>query len=62
MSNKKTFDEIYDEIIDDLRGNLTSDEYKELISLEYCLTWGYTTINDDERYNELIIKKYEHVR
>jgi hypothetical protein len=36
-----SFEKIYNEIVEDLRGNLTSEEYKELITLEYVLTWGY---------------------
>ena len=31
MGNERTFDEIYDEIVNDLKGKLTSEEYKELI-------------------------------
>ena len=59
MGNERTFDEIYDEIINDLKGNLTSEEYKELITLEYVLTWKYNEPGDSERYNELKNKKYE---
>jgi hypothetical protein len=40
--NERTFNDIYDEIVNDLKGNLTSDEYKELITLEYVLTWDIT--------------------
>jgi hypothetical protein len=36
-----SFEKIYNEIVEDLRGNLTNEEYKELITLEYVLTWGY---------------------
>lgn len=59
MENKRTFEEIYDEIVNDLKGKLTSDEYKEMITLEYVLTQGYHKHGDDERYKELIDKKYE---
>ena len=59
MGNGRTFDEIYDEIVNDLKGKLTSEEYKELISLEYVLTWGYNELGDSERYDELRNKKYE---
>ena len=55
----RTFDEIYDEIVNDLKGKLTSEEYKELITLEYVLTWGYNELGDSERYDELRNKKYE---
>ena len=55
----RTFDEIYDEIVNDLKGKLTSEEYKELISLEYVLTWKYNEPGDSERYNDLRNKKYE---
>ena len=59
LENKRTFEEIYDEIVNDLKGNLTSDEYKELINLEYVLTHGYNNVEDDDRYKKLIKKKYE---
>ena len=59
MGNGRTFDEIYDEIVNDLKGKLTSEEYKELISLEYVLTWGYNELGDSKRYDELRNKKYE---
>ena len=53
-----TFDEIYDEVIEDLRGNLTKEEYKELITLEYVLTQGYDKKGDNERYKQLSEKKH----
>ena len=59
MGNERTFDEIYDEIVNDLKGKLTSEEYKELITLEYVLTWGYNELGDSKRYDELRNKKYE---
>ena len=59
MGNERTFDEIYDEIVNDLKGKLTSEEYKELISLEYVLTLRYNEPGDFERYDELRNKKYE---
>ena len=49
---ERTFDEIYDEVIEDLRGNLTKEEYKELITLEYVVTQGYDNKGDYERYKE----------
>jgi nucleoside-diphosphate-sugar epimerase len=54
---ERTFDEIYDEVIEDLRGNLTKEEYKELITLEYVVTQGYDNKGDYERYKELSEKK-----
>ena len=51
-------DDIYDKIVEKLRGNLTSDEYKEMITLEYVLTWGYDKPDDEERYKYLTNKKY----
>jgi len=60
LEPKRTFEDIYDEIVNDLKGNLTSDEYKELITLEYVLTWGYNEPSDTERYDELRNKKYEN--
>ena len=59
MNNERTFDEIYDEIVNDLKGKLTSEEYKELITLEYVVTQGYSKPGDSERYADLIKKKYE---
>ena len=46
-------------MVEDLRGNLTSEEYKELITLEYVLTWGYDKSKDEGRYKELRLKKDE---
>lgn len=54
---EKTFDKIYDKIVEELRGNLTNEEYKELINLEYVLTWRYSNKDDEERYQELRDKK-----
>lgn len=54
---EKTFDEVYDKIVEELRGNLTNEEYKELINLEYILTWRYCNKGDEERYQELRNKK-----
>ena len=46
-------------MVEDLRSNLTSEEYKELITLEYILTWGYDKSSDEVRYKELRLKKDE---
>jgi hypothetical protein len=53
-----TFKEIWDRVSEELRGNLTLEEYQELINLEYILTQGYTQPGDDERYTELRVKKH----
>ncbi len=51
MMNKETnFDKIYDKIIEELRGNLTNEEYRELITLEYVVSQGYDNPGDVERY------------
>lgn len=55
----RTFEEIYDEIVEDLRGKLTNEEYRELITLEYVLSQGYDKKGDEERYKKLSEKKYE---
>ena len=55
---ERTFDEIYDEIVEDLRGNLTNEEYQELITLEYVVTQGYDKTGDYERYKQLSEKKH----
>ncbi len=56
---ERNFDEIYDRIVEELRGNLTNEEYRELITLEYVLTQGYDKPEDEERFKELRNKKYE---
>ena len=56
---ERNFDEIYDKIVEELRGNLTNEEYRELIALEYVLTWGYDNLEDEERFKELRDKKYK---
>ena len=53
-----TFEEVWDKVYEELRGNLTVEEYKELISLEYVLTWVYNNPGDEERHKELRIKKH----
>ena len=55
---ERTFEEIYDEIVEDLRGKLTKEEYKELITLEYVVTQGYGNEGDYERYKELSEKRH----
>ena len=54
-----SFEEVWDKVAEELRGNLTVEEYKELITLEYVLTWGYDKPGDEKRYKELRIKKHE---
>jgi len=53
-----TFEEVWNKVAEELRGNLTVEEYKELITLEYVLTWGYNNPGDEERLKELRIKKH----
>jgi hypothetical protein len=57
MTEEINFNEIYDKIIEELRGNLTNEEYRELITLEYVLTQGYDKPGDEERFKELRNKK-----
>lgn len=45
----KRFNDWYDKIVEKLRGNLTNQEYRELITLEYVLTWGYDKKNGDQK-------------
>jgi hypothetical protein len=54
----RSFEEIYDKIVEESRGNLTNQEYRDLITLEYVLTWGYDNPEDEERYKELSKKKH----
>ena len=58
LTDMSTFEEIYNKIVEELRGELTNEEYRELIALEYVLTWGYGSPQDDERFTELRIKKH----
>lgn len=51
------FDEIYDRIVEELRGNLSNEEYRELIALEYVISQGYDKKGDIERLIELRDKK-----
>ena len=57
MTEERNFNEIYDKIVEELRGNLTNEEYRELITLEYVLTQGYDKRGDEERFKELRVKK-----
>lgn len=57
MNMSSTFVEIYNEIVESSRGNLTNEEYRELITLEYVVTQGYDKQGDVERLNELRSKK-----
>jgi hypothetical protein len=57
MTEEINFNDIYNEIVEDLRGNLTNEEYRELITLEYVLTQGYDKRGDEERFKELRNKK-----
>ena len=59
---ERTFDEIYDKVVEELRGNLTNEEYRELITLEYVVTQGYDKKGDYERYKELSEKKMEKTK
>lgn len=58
---EESFNKVYDKVVEELRGNLTNEEYRELITLEYVLTWGYDNKNDEERYKQLRDKKYEQI-
>lgn len=53
----REWEEMYDKVIEELRGNLTNQEYRELLTLEYVLTWGYDNPGDNVRYTELTKKK-----
>ena len=50
MTEETNFDKIYDKIVEELRGNLTNEEYRELITLEYVVSQGYDSPGDVERY------------
>jgi hypothetical protein len=57
MYNLENFDKIYDKIVEELRGNLTNKEYRELITLEYVVSQGFDETGDVERYMELNEKR-----
>lgn len=57
MTEETNFDKIYDKIVEELRGNLTNEEYRELITLEYVVSQGYDSPGDVERYMILSEKK-----
>ena len=44
------------------RGGLSEDEWQELVSLEYVLTWRYSKDEeqDEKRHKELRDKCYSH--
>jgi hypothetical protein len=50
MSKETNFDKIYDRVVEELKGNLTNEEYRELITLEYVVSQGYDNSGDVERY------------
>lgn len=43
------------------KGCLTDEEWQELVTLEYVLTWGYSEDKDadEKRYKELSEKKWK---
>ncbi len=53
MNKEKDFEAIYDKIVEESKGNLTNQEYRELITLEYVVSQGYDKPGDTERYMEL---------
>jgi hypothetical protein len=57
INRQTNFDKIYDKVVEELRGNLTNEEYRELITLEYVVTQGYDKPGDVERYMELSEKR-----
>ena len=50
MSKETNFDKIYDRVVEELKCNLTNEEYRELITLEYVVSQGYDNSGDVERY------------
>ena len=47
------FEDVYNKIVEELKGNLTNQEYRELITLEYVVSQGYDEPGDTERYIKL---------
>jgi hypothetical protein len=57
INRQTNFDKIYDKVVEELRGKLTNEEYRELITLEYVISQGYDKPGDVERYMELSDKR-----
>lgn len=57
MNKEENFEAIYDKIVEESKGNLTNQEYRELITLEYVVSQGYDEPGDTERYMELSKRK-----
>ncbi len=49
-----------EEPLNPFQGHLTNAEWREIVTLEYVLTWNYSDDlkADDERYRELTKKKH----
>lgn len=58
MTKERNFNDIYNTIVEELKGNLTNEEYRELITLEYVVSQGYDKLGDVERFKELRKLKY----
>lgn len=45
----------------DFKGNLTDEEWREIVTLDYILTQGYSDDleQDEKRYKELSKKKHD---
>jgi hypothetical protein len=55
---EKEFVNTYNKVSKELRGNLTEEEYQELIRLEYMFMYNYKNKDDERRCQELKDKKY----
>ena len=53
MNTERDFEAIYDKIVEESKGNLTNQEYRELITLDYVISQGYDKPGDIKRYMEL---------
>jgi hypothetical protein len=58
VTKERNFNDIYNTIVEELKGNLTNEEYRELITLEYVVSQGYDKLGDVERFKELRKLKY----
>ena len=58
MTKERNFNDIYNTIVEELKGNLTNEEYRELITLEYVVSQGYDKLGDVETFKELRKLKY----
>lgn len=59
MYNEEEKDKISNEFFKTFKlGHLTVEETREIVTLDYVLTWGYDQKDDERRYIELSKKRW----